>query len=68
MASGYSVLFDDGASVTTNKRSGLKIANVHMTQNEMFLLEVSTVKNLALVAGVKNDSKLWHLRYGHLNN
>lgn len=67
MASGYSVLFDDGACVTKDKKSGQTMTNVHMTQNKMFPLEVSNMEHLALVASVKNDSRLWHLRYDHLN-
>lgn len=33
----------------------------------MFPLDVSNMENFALAASVKDDSKLWHLRYGHLN-
>ena len=38
-----------------------------MIKNRMFRLEVSTVEDFALVAEEQNESKLWHLRYGHLN-
>lgn len=37
-----------------------------MTKNKMFPLEVSAVENCALVAR-SSESKIWHLRYGHLN-
>ncbi|KAL3533483.1 hypothetical protein ACH5RR_007004 [Cinchona calisaya] len=67
MASGYSVLFDDGACVIKDKNLGQTMINVHVTKNKMFPLEVSKVENFALVIGAQNDSKLWHLRYGHLN-
>ncbi|KAL3537426.1 hypothetical protein ACH5RR_000792 [Cinchona calisaya] len=67
VASGYSVLFDDGACVIKDKKSGQTVINVHMTENKMFPLEVSKVENFALVTGAQNNSKLWHLRYGHLN-
>ena len=67
IGSGYSILFDDGACVIKDKKSGQTMVNIHMTKNKMFPLEVSNVENLALVVDEKNDSKLWHLRYGHLN-
>lgn len=49
------------------KKSGQILVNVHMTENKMFPLEVSTVENKALVVIEKDESKLWHLRYRHLN-
>ncbi|KAL4312115.1 hypothetical protein GQ457_01G013630 [Hibiscus cannabinus] len=33
----------------------------------MFPLDVSTMENFALAANAKDDSELWHLRYGHLS-
>ena len=38
-----------------------------MTSNKMFPLDVSNLENFALATSVKDDSNLWHLRYGHLN-
>ena len=67
MGSGYSILFDDGACVIKDKKSGQTMINIHMTKNKMFPHEVSNVENFALVVGTKNDLELWHLRYGHLN-
>jgi hypothetical protein len=66
MAGGYSIVFDNDACVITNKKSGKKV-HVSMTPNKMFPLDVSTMQNFALAASTKDDSKLWHLRYGHLN-
>ena len=67
MGSGYSILLDDEACVIKEKKLGLAMVSIHMTKNKMFPLEVSNVENFALVVGGKNDSKLWHLRYGNLN-
>ncbi|KAA0032274.1 putative gag-pol polyprotein, identical [Cucumis melo var. makuwa] len=71
MESGYSILFDDGACLIKNKQTGRVLAKVKMTQSKMFPLEVSNVKSFALIATAtnttKNNSKLWYLRYGHLN-
>ncbi|KAL0551708.1 hypothetical protein IC582_010797 [Cucumis melo] len=71
MESGYSILFDDGACLIKNKQTGRVLAKVKMTQSKMFPLEVSNVKSFALTATAtnttKNNSKLWYLRYGHLN-
>uniref|UniRef100_A0A3Q7J8P2 GAG-pre-integrase domain-containing protein n=1 Tax=Solanum lycopersicum TaxID=4081 RepID=A0A3Q7J8P2_SOLLC len=43
------------------------MVKVLMAENKMFPLEDSNVENIALVIDAKNDSDLWHLRYGHLN-
>lgn len=67
MAGGYSVIFEDGACVIKDNHSGQIMINISMTQNKMFPLEVSNMGNFVLAAGEKYDSKLWHLRYGHLN-
>ncbi|KAI9102238.1 hypothetical protein K1719_023748 [Acacia pycnantha] len=66
MAGGCSVLFDDVTCVITNKKSGKKV-HISMTPNKMFPLDVANMENFALAASAKIDSKLWHLRYGHLN-
>ncbi|KAL4353579.1 hypothetical protein GQ457_06G019510 [Hibiscus cannabinus] len=66
MASGYPVVFDDVACIIKNKKSGKQV-HVHKTPNNMFPLDVSNMKNFILAASTKDDSELWHLRYGHLN-
>ena len=40
------------------------MANVHMTKNKMFPLDVSNVKNLVLIASENDESKVWHVQYG----
>ncbi|KAA0045239.1 putative gag-pol polyprotein, identical [Cucumis melo var. makuwa] len=71
MESGYSILFDDGACLIKNKQTERVLVKVKMTQSKMFPLEVLNVENFALTATAtnttKNNSKLWYLRYGHLN-
>ena len=66
MTSGYSILFDEDACVITNKKLGKQV-HVIMTPNKMFPLDVSNMDNFALTTSAKDYSKLWHLRYGHLN-
>ncbi|KAL3513931.1 hypothetical protein ACH5RR_026648 [Cinchona calisaya] len=68
MSCGYSVLFDDSSCTIQDKELGQPIVNVKMTANKMFLLEISTIECHALVASSeKDESELWHLRYGNLN-
>ncbi|KAL8112746.1 hypothetical protein AgCh_020161 [Apium graveolens] len=51
-----------------DKKSGHNIANVHMTQNRLFPINVSNdVLGNAMIANLKNESELWYLRYEHLN-
>ena len=68
MCSGYKIEFDGKMCVVIDKKSGHCIANIHMTQNKMFPLDVSKVQSYKALVVKKNDeSQLWHLRYGHLN-
>lgn len=54
------------ACVITSKNSGKKVY-ITMPPNKMFSLNVSDMKNFALATSAKDDSKLLHLRYNHLN-
>ena len=67
MTSGYSVVFDDDSRVIHDKKYGQITPIVHMTQNRMFPIDVSNVVSKTLIARGKNEAKIWHLRYGHLN-
>lgn len=68
MTGGYSVLFDNGCCEIKEKKSGRIIVTVPMARNYLFPLDVSGVERCALAAGGElDDSTLWHLRYGHLN-
>ena len=55
---GYSVIFDDGSCTIRDKKSGLIIVNVCMTQNKMFPLDVSNIERHALITTQKNESNL----------
>ena len=73
MGRGFSLLFDDDSCVIRDKKKSNKIvAEVKMTANKLFPLELSKVENNAMVNNAmivkeNNESKLWHLRYGHLH-
>lgn len=68
MAGGYSVLFDNDHCEITEKKSGHVIITVPMARNNLFPLDVLGVERCSLAASSEqNDSTLWHLRYGHLN-
>uniref|UniRef100_A0A803MDK0 Fe2OG dioxygenase domain-containing protein n=1 Tax=Chenopodium quinoa TaxID=63459 RepID=A0A803MDK0_CHEQI len=63
---GYSANFDNGECIVTDKKSGTILAKVQMADNKVFPLHMPQ-KKLALQANVMDESYLWHLRYGHLN-
>ncbi|XP_077246040.1 uncharacterized protein LOC143885879 [Tasmannia lanceolata] len=64
---GYLVLFHDDVCEIKSRKSEKFIIKIHMAENKMFPLELSCLDDCALVANVNNDSRLWHLRYGHLH-
>ena len=43
------------------------IAKVSMTKNRMFILNIKYVVTKCLSACMKDDTWLWHLRFGHVN-
>ncbi|GJZ80946.1 hypothetical protein Tco_0645940 [Tanacetum coccineum] len=61
MSSGLVIVFDDGYCYIQDKRSGQRIAKVGMTTNKMFPLDVSSVKEKAMVVKAWKDSNIWHL-------
>lgn len=67
MGNGYSILFDNGSCVIRNKESNQVIVDIKMMPNKLFPLEVSSVDNHVLVVKESTETRLWHLRYGHLN-
>ncbi|GKV51061.1 hypothetical protein SLEP1_g57737 [Rubroshorea leprosula] len=64
---GYLVEFHDGLCEIKCSKSNMSLAKIPMAKNKIFPLEISCLNDLALVANVKDDSKLWHMRYEHLH-
>nr|GFA79589.1 retrovirus-related Pol polyprotein from transposon TNT 1-94 [Tanacetum cinerariifolium] len=67
MSSGLVIVFDDGYCYSQDKRYGQRIAKVRMTTNIMFPLDVSSVKEKAMVVKAWKDYDIWNLRYVHLH-
>ena len=67
MKGGFSILFDGNACVIIDKKSRQTIANVLVTQNNMFPFDISNAGSNALVVKGKNEANLCHLRFGHLH-
>ncbi|KAK3003186.1 hypothetical protein RJ639_018084 [Escallonia herrerae] len=65
---GYMVHFEDNGCKIYDKSDGKKvIANVKMEKSRNFPISLHYPKYNALKVEVKNESWLWHKRYGHLN-
>ncbi|KAL4317940.1 hypothetical protein GQ457_18G004620 [Hibiscus cannabinus] len=68
MATGYSIMFGDASCVIKDKKNlDQTIVDVRITPNKLFPLVISEVENHALAVKETSESRLWHLRYGHLN-
>ena len=63
----FSTLFDGNACVIIDQKSRQTIANVLVTQNNLFPFDVSNAGSNAFVVKGKNEPNLCHLRYGHLH-
>ncbi|KAJ0653431.1 putative RNA-directed DNA polymerase [Helianthus annuus] len=70
MKKGYSIIFNDGKCVITNKRTGVDLLTIKVAKNNMFVLDASRIDHSQFHAHVcKNDeAHLWHLRYGHFHS
>ncbi|KAL8103772.1 hypothetical protein AgCh_028101 [Apium graveolens] len=62
---GYNIQIQDNSLIIRNQAREL-IANVEMSKNRLFTLDMQTNVQKCLKSVIKNDSWLWHLRYGHL--
>ena len=67
MKGGFSILFGGNACVIIDKKSRQTVANMLVTQNNMFPFDISNAGSNALVVKGKNEPNLCHLRYGHLH-
>jgi len=65
IAHGYSVLFDDNAGVITAQGMRHKGASQHDCKQNVFI--VADVESFSLATSTKDDLKLWHFRYAHIN-
>ncbi|GJY18952.1 retrovirus-related pol polyprotein from transposon TNT 1-94 [Tanacetum coccineum] len=54
-------------SATIRNQEGKLIAKVHMTKNQMFILNIQHDEAKCLKSCPKDHSWLWYMRYGHLN-
>ncbi|KAJ4769831.1 polyprotein [Rhynchospora pubera] len=63
---GYTVVIKDRTLYLRDKNDRL-IAQVEMTKNRMFKLNLMNVQAKCLKACVVDKAWLWHLRFGHLN-
>ena len=62
-----SFLFDGNGCVIIDKKSRQTIANVLVTQKNMFPFDILNAGSNALIIKGKNEANLCHLRYGHLH-
>ncbi|KAJ0452174.1 putative RNA-directed DNA polymerase [Helianthus annuus] len=70
MKKGYSIIFNDGKCVITNKRTGVDLLTIKVAKNNMFVLDASRIDHSQFHAHVcKNDeAHLWHLRWEWLDD
>jgi len=65
---GYAVYFEDFSCKILDCKNGNRlIAKVNMEKNRNFLLKMSHPTQLALRSEARDNSDLWHKRFGHLN-
>ncbi|XP_074322781.1 uncharacterized protein LOC141659753 [Apium graveolens] len=62
---GHYIQMQDNSLVIRNRDQEL-IADVEMSKNRLFTLDIQTKMQRCLKMVIKNDSWLWNLRYGHL--
>ncbi|CAN0920234.1 Retrovirus-related Pol polyprotein from transposon TNT 1-94 [Linum grandiflorum] len=68
MMKNYKLLFDNGECEIINKSNNSKVAKIPMTSNRLFPLSMARNEEVSLKSQSMDESFLWHLRYGHLND
>ncbi|XP_074580864.1 uncharacterized protein LOC141837341 [Curcuma longa] len=63
---GYEIAIKEGVCRIQDAKLGL-IAQVNMTANHMFPLDLHTTSHSCFSAKSDDEAWLWHFRYGHLN-
>ena len=56
-----------GGRLSIHDRDCALLAEVHRTEGRLYLLKLKVEDNCLLTKADDNSSRLWHLRYGHLN-
>jgi GAG-pre-integrase domain len=67
MEKGYSVLMKDRVLHLKDKQGHL-VARVEMGRNQMYKLNLRSVREKYLRVNVEYKVSLWHLRFGHLHH
>ena len=66
MEKGYSVLMKDRV-LDLKDKLGRLIARVEMKKNRMYKLELKIIQEKCLKLDVKDETMMWHFRFGHLH-
>ena len=56
-----------GGCLTIHDWDGALLAEVHCIEGRLYLLKLKVEDNCLLTKADDNSSRLWHLKYGHLN-
>ncbi|KAL3533684.1 hypothetical protein ACH5RR_007205 [Cinchona calisaya] len=67
MANGFSMMFENTSCIVKDKKTNHTVVEVSMTRNKLFPFKISYLENHAMVVKGEDETKLWYLRYGHLN-
>ena len=64
---GYFVAFDNDECAVIDKKCTVTLAKMKMAENNVFSIYLPQNENVALQVETYDESYIWHLRYGHLN-
>jgi GAG-pre-integrase domain len=67
MEKGYSILMKDRVLHLKDKQGRL-VARVEMGRNQMYKLNLRSVRGKYLRVNVEDKASMWHLRFGHLHH
>ena len=67
MGSGFTLLFEDDMCLVRDRKTNEVVAKSVMGRNKMFSIDLVKFTGRALAIKEDDETKLWHLRYGHLN-
>lgn len=63
----YHLIFENGKCKIVEGKAGIQLMVVNQNKNNLFPIEFSQIEQSLAVISDKENSQLWHDRYGHLN-
>lgn len=67
LTKGYSMLFEKDNCIIRDDQTGAQVISIPQTKNNMFPMDISSIRDVNIVVNNQSLSDLWHMCFGNLN-